>query len=84
MTTRKWFGPAPDNKTRKEELENLYVFGYHCKLFRDDEKAEYVEKEEHLIPWMGDGSLMIDRSVTADDNLKLFEKVSIWTISWFA
>ena len=41
--------------------EELLVFGYACKLFQDDEKAQYIEDEGHLIPWMGYKSLMIDR-----------------------
>ncbi|XP_042297515.1 splicing factor, suppressor of white-apricot homolog isoform X2 [Sceloporus undulatus] len=39
----------------------LLVFGYACKLFRDDEKALQQEQGRHLIPWMGDSSIMIDR-----------------------
>lgn len=41
----------------------LLVFGYACKLFRDDEKALQQEQGRHLIPWMGETSIMIDRSV---------------------
>uniref|UniRef100_A0A8D0L720 Suppressor of white apricot N-terminal domain-containing protein n=1 Tax=Sphenodon punctatus TaxID=8508 RepID=A0A8D0L720_SPHPU len=41
----------------------LLVFGYACKLFRDDEKAQQQEQGRHLIPWMGDSAIMIDRSV---------------------
>ncbi|XP_058014054.1 splicing factor, suppressor of white-apricot homolog isoform X3 [Ahaetulla prasina] len=39
----------------------LLVFGYACKLFRDDEKALQQEQGRHLIPWMGEASIMIDR-----------------------
>ncbi|KAG7174056.1 suppressor of white apricot-like [Homarus americanus] len=41
--------------------EELLVFGYSCKLFRDNEKALYLDKGKHLIPWMGDSKLMVDR-----------------------
>lgn len=56
------------NKPRKEESDSskyaeLLVFGYACKVFRDDERANFHEKGKHLIPWMGDKNIMIDRSV---------------------
>ena len=43
------------------DLSSLLVFGYACKLFRDDEKAVSLESGAHLIPWMGDSSIKIDR-----------------------
>ncbi|XP_059397986.1 splicing factor, suppressor of white-apricot homolog isoform X1 [Carassius carassius] len=54
------------NKATKEQSDSskyaeLLVFGYACKLFRDDERAIYHDQGKHLIPWMGDKNIMIDR-----------------------
>ncbi|XP_060746261.1 splicing factor, suppressor of white-apricot homolog [Tachysurus vachellii] len=59
-------GPSKMDKPPKEDgasskYAELLVFGYACKLFRDDERATYHEQGKHLIPWMGDNKLMIDR-----------------------
>nr|CAG4641773.1 EOG090X07RL [Eurycercus lamellatus] len=45
----------------KDKFEDLLVFGYACKLFRDDEKASNIDQGKFLIPWMGDDSIKIDR-----------------------
>lgn len=61
-----WSGSDSGILRKAQSLENheeLLVFGYACKLFRDDEKALYIDQGKHLIPWMGDDSLKIDRLV---------------------
>ncbi|XP_055914562.1 protein suppressor of white apricot [Eupeodes corollae] len=40
---------------------DLLVFGYACKIFRDDAKAREIDQGKHLIPWMADANLKIDR-----------------------
>ena len=50
-----------DTNVAVEGKDELLVFGYSCKLFRDDEKALFVDQGKHLIPWMGNQNLMIDR-----------------------
>ena len=50
-----------ENARQVELDENICVIGYASKLFRDDTKARSIHRGEHLIPWQGDESLMIDR-----------------------
>ena len=57
-----------NGKDNKDDLESLLVFGYQSKIFRDDERAMFVDRGQHLIPWMGDSSIMIDRSVVRGGN----------------
>lgn len=55
--------PVRKDVSDSDKYADLLVFGYACKLFRDDERALYHELGEQLIPWMGDKRIMIDRSV---------------------
>lgn len=41
--------------------DDLLVFGYACKLYRDEAKSIMENSGQLLIPWMGDSSLMVDR-----------------------
>lgn len=42
--------------------DDLLVFGYACKVYRDDARA--LQAEKALIPWMGDELITIDRLVS--------------------
>ena len=64
-------GPFEENtktEQEQEEDEDLLVFGYSCKLYRDDAKALLEDSGALLIPWMGDSSLMIDRYFVRGSN----------------
>ena len=43
--------------------QEILVFGYAAKLFRDDGKALQVDQGKHLVPWMGQTDCLIDRCV---------------------
>lgn len=55
--------PQQQNAATEKSFDDLLIFGYACKIFRDDEKARYIDQGKHLIPWMGDNSLKIDRLI---------------------
>lgn len=72
-------------RAEEEEGDELLVFGYGCKLFRDDSKALLEDSGQLLIPWMGDTSLMIDRyvcsvrwSLTLGSVLVTWLKRNVW------
>lgn len=52
------------NEVRRED--ELIVFGYSCKLFRDDFSAKAIDRGQSLIPWNGDENVMIDRCAKSD------------------
>jgi len=64
--------PELDNEQREEteyneyKQEELIVFGYSCKLFRDDFSAKAIDRGQSLIPWNGDENIMIDRCAKKD------------------
>ena len=52
---------SPSEEDDKRRDEELLVFGYACKLYRNDAKSVLENSGQLLIPWMGDRSLMVDR-----------------------
>jgi len=60
-TRLKYGRTDPNSQATSRKYDELLVFGYHCKLFRDEENAKSVNEGKTLIPWMGDKDLMIDR-----------------------
>uniref|UniRef100_A0A8C7W0U6 Splicing factor, suppressor of white-apricot homolog n=1 Tax=Oncorhynchus mykiss TaxID=8022 RepID=A0A8C7W0U6_ONCMY len=53
--------PVKKDESDSNKYAELLVFGYACKLFRDDERAHFHEQGKQLIPWMGDKNILIDR-----------------------
>lgn len=49
------------NGHAEKKEDELIVFGYSCKLFRDDFSAKAIDRGQSLIPWNGDENVMIDR-----------------------
>lgn len=42
-------------------FDSLLIIGYQSKIFHDDERALFIDQGRHLIGWMGNESLKIDR-----------------------
>lgn len=57
------FSGVDSASTFEARAAELLVFGYACKVFRDDEKARDIDQGKHLIPWMGENNLKIDRCI---------------------
>ena len=60
---KKYNNKAVKDVSDSDKYADLLVFGYACKVYRDDERALFHEHGKHLIPWMGDKKITIDRSV---------------------
>ncbi|EDV32647.1 uncharacterized protein Dana_GF22127 [Drosophila ananassae] len=60
-TTGTGSGASYSHENNRQPPLELLVFGYACKIFRDDEKAREMDHGRQLIPWMGDVNLKIDR-----------------------
>ncbi|GIY09619.1 hypothetical protein CEXT_122111 [Caerostris extrusa] len=58
--------------------DKLFLRGDACTIYEYDEKAMFIDQGKHLIPWMGDESIMIDRYDvrTHLHDLKLYEPKS--------
>lgn len=56
---------AKPQHTADAHLDDLLVFGYACKIFRDNDRASEIDHGKHLIPWMNDHTLKIDRLITS-------------------
>ncbi len=76
-TRKKNAGPTATAEEKQENLlKELVIVGYESQLFRNDKLSASMEKGSHLIPWMGNRDLLIDRyDVRALlDSEKLFDK----------
>ena len=57
------YDKAEEHSDGSTNDKDFLVFGYQCKLYRNDEKASMENEGAMLIPWMGDKVLMVDRQV---------------------
>lgn len=55
-------GPYDKSDAQKNaEDDDLLVFGYACKLYRNDANSILENSGQLLIPWMGENALRVDR-----------------------
>lgn len=67
---------AKPQHTADAHLDDLLVFGYACKIFRDNDRASEIDHGKHLIPWMNDPSLKIDRLIPSNRSSSHFSILS--------
>ncbi|OTF72183.1 hypothetical protein BLA29_006747 [Euroglyphus maynei] len=64
MENNQWNRPSTKHKLLNDQQqhddETLFIFGYQCKLYRDDEKSRWINNGKHLIPWIGDHNILVD------------------------
>ncbi|CAF0952832.1 unnamed protein product [Didymodactylos carnosus] len=53
--------PNSYDSSNHHQEDEIIVFGYSCKLFRDDHTAKAIDRGQNLIPWNGDETIKIDR-----------------------
>ena len=58
-----------DDTPDDDKETDIFVFGYSCRIYHDDETALAEDQGAYLIPWMGERTLLIDRYVWILQNL---------------
>eukprot|EP01027_Heterolobosea_sp_BB2_P017728 GEZU01025092.1.p1 GENE.GEZU01025092.1~~GEZU01025092.1.p1 ORF type:complete len:194 (-),score=22.46 GEZU01025092.1:64-645(-) len=48
-------------ETQDEKFKDLMVFGYSSRLFRDDDTAQSIHDEKHMLSYHGNDEIRIDR-----------------------
>lgn len=57
-------------------FDDLLIIGYQSRVFEDDEKALFIDQGRHLINWMGNSALRIDRLIIDPDGSDLLSSSS--------